>query len=263
MTSQKNLNWKAEERVFDTWMDSSISELYILKYLSDDEFFKRAYPATLRPQGKEIVRTWLYYTLLRGYLETNELPFKEVWIHQHILDAQGKKMSKSAGNGIDPQDILKTHGAEAFRLWAALEGNLAKQDLKCSMDRIGAETKTINKLLNVAKFIIQFKKPSKVKLTKTDSLFINYMESETESIDKDYEKYNFHAPAEKLRHFLWEVLASHYVEMIKNRVYNEKSNFSKKKKEKTISLKEPITGIKIPASLKAFESDLRACHHLQ
>ena len=329
----KDKTWSGEEKVFDTWFDSSISELNMIQYPSD--FSKKAYPVSLRPQGKEIVRTWLYYTLLRGYLETNELPFKEVWIHQHILDAQGKKMSKSAGNGIDPQDILKTHGAEAFRLWAALEGNLAKQDLKCSMDRIGAETKTINKLLNVAKFIIQFKKPSKVKLTKTDSLFINYMESETESIDKDYEKYNFHAPAEKLRHFLWEVLASHYVEMIKNRVYNEKKNFTKEesesakytlhhllerlimllypiipqvtsvianelnislhkaefpqvskqkqtdskkaieeimefnsevwkqKKEKTISLKEPITGIKIPASLKAFESDLRACHHLQ
>ena len=77
----KNRKWKGEERVFDTWMDSSISELIILKYKKDNEFFKKAYPCSLRPQGKEIIRTWLYYTLLRGYLETKKPCFKDVWIN--------------------------------------------------------------------------------------------------------------------------------------------------------------------------------------
>jgi len=77
ITDFKNEKWVGETRVFDTWMDSSISELNMLKYHSDDKFFKKTYPASLRPQGKEIVRTWLYYTLLRGYLETKKPAFKD------------------------------------------------------------------------------------------------------------------------------------------------------------------------------------------
>ena len=87
--------WKGEERIFDTWMDSSISELFMLKYKENPEFFKKAFPATLRPQGKEIVRTWLYYTLLRGYLETKKPCFEDVWIHQHILDEKGRRRCQS------------------------------------------------------------------------------------------------------------------------------------------------------------------------
>ena len=140
-------------------------------------------------------------------------------------------MSKSLGNGIDPQDILKTHGAEAFRFWAALEGNLAEQDLKCSMDRIGAETKTINKLVNVSRFVCQFKKPKKSKLTELDKLFISYIDTQTSRIDISYEHYDFHTPAETLRKFLWDIFASHYIEMIKSRAYNESNNFSKEESE--------------------------------
>ncbi len=142
----KNLKWQGEERVFDTWMDSSISELSILKYQSNPLLFKKAYPATLRPQGKEIVRTWLYYTILRGYLETGKACFKDVWIHQHLVDANGKKMSKSLGNVIYPKEVLQEFGAEAIRLWASIEGDLSKQDLSCSKDRIKAELKTLNKI---------------------------------------------------------------------------------------------------------------------
>jgi len=327
----KDKSWKGEEKVFDTWFDSSISELNIIQYPST--FAKKAYPISLRPQGKEIVRTWLYYTLLRGYLETGKLPFESVWIHQHIVDTQGRKMSKSVGNIIDPKEILRQHGAESFRFWAALEGNLAEQDLKCSMDRIGAETKTINKLINLARFVTQFKKPSKAKITKTDKAFIDYIDAQTEIVDKSYEEYDFHTPAENLRKFLWDIFASHYVEMIKSRVYNEKKEFSKEeqesaqhtlhyllerlitllypiipqitsvignelnislhksnfpevskvkdnskiieelmnfnslvwkqKKEKNISLKEPISNVRIPPSLKDFDKDLKAAHNLE
>ncbi len=225
----KEEKWVGENRIFDTWFDSSISELNIIEYPS--EFAKKAYPVSLRPQGKDIVRTWLYYTVLRGYLETGKVPFKDVWIHQHITDPQGRKMSKSVGNIIDPKDILKIHGAESFRFWAALEGNLAEQDLKCSMDRIGSETKTINKLINLSRFVTQFKKPSKAKITQLDKLFIDYIDAETANIDERYEEYDFHKPAEILRKFLWDIFASHYVEIVKSRVYNESNNFSKEESE--------------------------------
>ncbi|MCH7568359.1 MAG: valine--tRNA ligase [Nanoarchaeota archaeon] len=219
--------WQGETRVFDTWFDSSISELNIIKYPST--FSKKAYPVSLRAQGKEIVRTWLYYTLLRGYFETKKPAFKDVWIHQHILDAKGRKMSKSLNNIIDPQDILKNEGAEVLRLWSIIEGDITKQDLSFSRERIKAELKTINKILNVAKFVTQFKKPKPIPkhLTKTDKLFIDYIEELTKFTDEHYDQYDFHYPALKLRHFLWETFASHYIELTKNRAYNKENKFTK------------------------------------
>lgn len=223
----KDLKWIGETRVLDTWMDSSISELYITKYQKDKGFFKKAFPVTLRPQGKEIVRTWLYYTLLRGYLETGKPAFKDVWIHQHIVDSQGRKISKSLGNIIDPQKIITNYGAEAFRLWAAVEGDLAKQDLSCSEEKIRAELKTINKIMNVARFVLLFKKPKKTpKLTKLDQLFIDYVENLSEKIDKFYEEYDFYHPALELRRFLWDIFASNYLEIVKSRAYNEEKKFT-------------------------------------
>jgi valyl-tRNA synthetase len=228
----KDKKWVGEIRVFDTWFDSSISELNMLKYQIDDEFFKKAYPATLRPQGKEIVRTWLYYTILRGYLETGKACFKDAWIHQHILDASGRKMSKSLGNVIDPQDILKDEGAEALRLWAATEGDLSKTDLACSRDKIKGEKKSLNKLLNASKFVLMFEKPSKKpKLTTLDNLFVNYMEGLTKRCDEQYEIYDFNHPAQELRSFLWDTFASNYVELVKNRAYNEETLFTKEESD--------------------------------
>ena len=228
----KNIKWKGEERVLDTWFDSSISELFILNYKKDNNFFKKAYPATLRPQGKEIVRTWLYYTLLRGYLETGEPCFKDVWIHQHILDSNGRKMSKSLGNIIDPQEILKEFGCEALRWWSALEGDLSKQDLSCSKEKIRGEAKTLNKILNVSKFIMQFAKPlKKPKITQLDQLFIDYVEEITRLSEEEYDVYDFHNSARRLRYFIWELLASHYLEVVKARVYNQENVFSKTESE--------------------------------
>ena len=325
--------WTGEERVLDTWFDSSISELSILKYKSENNFFKKAYPATLRPQGKEIIRTWLYYTILRGFLETGKACFKDVWVHQHILDSKGKKMSKSLGNVIDPQLILKKDGAEALRLWAATEGDLSRGDFTCSEEKIKAEKKSLNKLLNVSKFVLMFDEPKKKpKITKLDQLFIDYIENMTQNIDKDYEVYNFNCPAQDLRKFLWDTFASNYIELVKNRVYNEDKKFTdeesesakytlhfllerllvlfypiipqittliaeekgenllkvewpkiklgnsnlqlieklinfngqiwKAKKEKGISLRNPIEEIEIPKELKIFEKDLKACHNI-
>ncbi len=228
------VQWKGEERVFDTWMDSSISELVNLKYIQDKKFFDKTYPCSLRPQGKEIIRTWLYYSLLRGYLETGKMPFENVWINQHIVDSTGNKMSKSKGNIIDPQKLLKEYGAEAIRFWAATEGDLSQQDLKCSEERIKGELKTINKLLNVAKFITQFKKTKKPELTALDEVFIKSIDAETNKIEQSYDKYDFYKPALGLRNFLWETFASHYIEIVKARAYNQEKKFSKSESESAV-----------------------------
>ncbi|MBI4162350.1 MAG: valine--tRNA ligase [Candidatus Aenigmarchaeota archaeon] len=220
-----------ETRVFDTWFDSSNSPFYIMKWSSEqtegrqsDSFYMSNKPCSLRPQGKEIVRTWLYYTLLKTYLLTGEQAFKDAWIHFHIIDEKGKKMSKSVGNVINPHEILDKYGAEPFRLWCAVEGNLAEGDLRCSFQRIEGAGKTINKLWNVAKFVEMISENKNIKKPKhlipTDEWVINELNSLVLLADESYEKYDFYRPAVAIKHFLWETFASHYIEMAKNRAYN-------------------------------------------
>jgi valyl-tRNA synthetase len=217
-----------EERVFDTWFDSSISPLYILNYGRNEEFFKKTFPCSLRPQGKEIVRTWLYYTLLRCYQLTKKPIFENVWIHYHVLDEKGNKMSKSLGNVIDPHEVIERFGAEPFRLWCVLEGDITKGDLRCSFERIEGASKFLTKLWNVARFVSIFpyaKKPKK--LCDLDLWVINELNNLISETRKFYEDYNFHQPVVNIKHFVWEIFASHYIELVKNRAYNQSGTFSK------------------------------------
>ncbi|MEM4264156.1 MAG: valine--tRNA ligase, partial [Candidatus Woesearchaeota archaeon] len=224
----KGKEFKGEERVFDTWFDSSISPLYILKYNRDKKFFEKAMPCTLRPQGKEIIRTWLYYTMLKCYLLTGKLIFKDAWINYHITDENGKKMSKSIGNVIDPKDVLDKFGAEPFRLWAVIEGNLTKTDFRCSFERIEGAGKTLTKLWNIARFVSMFPEPEgKIKLTELDKWIIQETNNLIKLAKNNYEQYDFHTPATAIKNFIWETFASHYIELVKNRAYNEGNKFSK------------------------------------
>jgi len=225
-----------ETRVFDTWFDSSISPLYILKYSRDEKFFEKNTPCSLRPQGKEIVRTWLYYTVLKDYLLTNKVIFKDIWINYHILDDKGHKMSKSKGNVIDPKEVLDKFGAEPFRLWASIEGNLEKQDFRCSSERIEGTGKTLTKLWNVARFISMFGEPvkTKPKLTVLDEWIINEMNELIKFSDIQFEMYDFHNPGAMIKHFVWETFASHYIELVKKRAYNENKQYNKEEQDAAI-----------------------------
>ncbi|MCK4497380.1 MAG: class I tRNA ligase family protein, partial [Candidatus Aenigmarchaeota archaeon] len=195
-----------EERVFDTWFDSSISPLYVLGYGRRNGFFKKSIPCSLRPQGKEIVRTWLYYTLLRSYQLTKKPIFENVWIHYHVLDEKGNKMSKSLGNVIDPLDVVKRFGAEPFRIWCALEGNITLSDLRCSYERIGGASKFLTKLWNIARFISTFRgnRKSKPKLLETDRWILKEINRIVRDTKESYENFDFHRPVSDLKHFIWE-----------------------------------------------------------
>ncbi|HLD57582.1 MAG TPA: class I tRNA ligase family protein, partial [archaeon] len=233
----KGKDFEGETRVFDTWFDSSISPLYILQYTQNPEFFKKAFPATLRPQGKEIVRTWLYYTLLRCYQLTGKPVFDDVWIHYHILDKQGRKMSKSLGNVVDPAMLIDKFGAEPVRLWAALEGNLVDTDFMCAEDKIQGNGKFLTKLWNVARFIsgtgtnIPSKQP---KLCALDQWILSEISQITAEAKKQFGEYDFHNPTVRLRHFIWEIFASHYLELVKSRAYNLEGKFTKDEQESAV-----------------------------
>ncbi len=227
-------DFRGEERVFDTWFDSSISPLYILKYHKEPKgFFEKNSPCSLRPQGKEIIRTWLYYTVLKDWLLTGKVIFDDVWINYHILDEKGKKMSKSLGNVIDPQKVLKMFGAEPFRLWAAIEGNLEKTDFRCSFERIQGAGKTLTKLWNVSRFISMFPQPKSRpgKLTPLDEWIISEVDGIVNDAKKSYERYDFHNPVARIKNFIWETFASHYMELVKQRAYNEEGKFAKEEAE--------------------------------
>jgi valyl-tRNA synthetase len=215
-----NTKFIGETRTFDTWMDSSLSPLFITKYLKNKKFHSLTYPTTIRVQGKEIVRTWLYYTLLKCYLLTGKAPFKHAWIGGLGQDAQGRKMSKSLGNFVDPEPVLQRFGADAFRFWGASEAGLGF-DFRFSEDRIGGAGKFLTKLWNTARFISSFPLPNEVKLTWTDKWMLNELGKLTDECAKAYENFDVFTVATKTREFLWNVFASHYLEMAKGRAYGD------------------------------------------
>ncbi|MBI4438451.1 valine--tRNA ligase [Candidatus Woesearchaeota archaeon] len=217
-----------EERVLDTWFDSSNSPLYISMYGRDPAFFRAAFPCSLRPQGKEIIRTWLYYTLLKCYLLTGKLIFRDAWINYHVVDEQGHKISKSKGNVIAPGEILDRFGTEPLRLWCAVEGNLDKGDFKCSFDRIDGAGKTIVKLWNVARFISAFPRvdDQDFELQELDRWVLEELNSIVSLAGRQYAVYDFHSPVAVAKNFLWETFASHYLELVKSRAYNRDGVFS-------------------------------------
>lgn len=227
-----NGTFMGETRVFDTWFDSSNSAPYILGKGRNDAFFKANTPCTLRPQGKEIIRTWLYYSVLKHYLLHEQRLFDHAWINYHILDEKGMKMSKSIGNVVDPIEILNRFGAEPFRLWIALEGNLSSTDLSCSFERIEAAGKTLTKFWNVARFVSSFPKPAGIPaLQPLDEWVLRELSAVIDTCHNGFENYDYHSPAVALRHFLWDTFASHYLELVKHRAYNENGTFTKDEQE--------------------------------
>ncbi|MFX1534131.1 MAG: valine--tRNA ligase [Promethearchaeota archaeon] len=212
--------FKGEERVFDTWMDSSVSNLYVTQYLRDNKFFEANFPCSLRPQGRDIVRTWLYYTLLKSYYHTGKPGFKHVWIHGMGLDKQGHRMSKTVGNVIDPYKTLDRVGGEAFRLWAASETNVG-EDFRIDNKRIDGASKFLSKLWNVCRFISTFNHVEEPEnLHPTDQWILAIFNQLIEDAYKGYDDYNFFIPAMRGRSFLRESFASHYLEMVKARAYD-------------------------------------------
>jgi len=222
-----------DERVFDTWFDSSISPLYILKWSRNNSFFNQAKPCSLRPQGKEIIRTWLYYTLFKCYLLTNEVIFQDTWINYHILDDAGHKMSKSKGNVMDPHKLLDQFGAEPFRMWVCLEGNLDRTDFRCSPERIEGAGKTLTKLWNTTRFISMFEKPVQrpKKLGVIDEWILSELNELVQQADTGFGQYDFHNPVSNAKNFIWETFASHYLEMAKSRAYNRDNQYSKEEQD--------------------------------
>ena len=212
-----------DERTFDTWMDSSISPLFVTKYTKDNDFFLKTFPTKIRPQAKDIVRTWLYYTMLRCYQLTEKLAWSDVWIMGYGVDEYGEKMSKSKGNVIDPFPIISKHGADTFRFWSAIEANLG-QDFRCSEQKIVEAQKFLTKLWNIGRFVSSFEFITSYEsdLISSDRWILGELSKLIDECIRGYKEYNFFIPASQIREFTWNVFASHYLELVKSRAYNNK-----------------------------------------
>ncbi len=225
-----NKGFVGEERTFDTWVDSSISALYILGYRRDPELFKKAFPCTLRAQARDIVRTWLYYTILRVYQLTGKPAFKHVWISGLGLDEKGEAMSKSKGNIVDPLPLIEKYGADAIRLWGASEASHGS-DYRFSEQRVLGAAKFLVKLLNVARLISAFPVVGEEpELLPADKWILGLTYQLVEECMDGYKEFNFFIPATKVRSFVWRVFAPHYLEMVKARCYGGKGFTEKEQK---------------------------------
>ncbi|MCE4621843.1 MAG: valine--tRNA ligase [Desulfurococcales archaeon] len=216
---------EGEKRVFDTWFDSSLSVLYVTRWMNDKKFFEKAMENTLRPQGQDIIRTWLYYSLLRVYQLTGKKAFRWVRITGMGLDPKGRPMHKSLGNVIDPDPVIDQYGADAFRFWSAIAAKLG-YDYRFDENKIKTGRNFVTKLWNLARFVSAFPEPEDYKLELIDRAFIALQDKYLEEADEAYSGLDVYVPITKLYEFAWDIYASHYVELSKNRAYNRDSRYS-------------------------------------
>ena len=218
-----------EDRIFDTWMDSSITPLFISKYKRDQKLYNHLYPTNIRPQAKDIIRTWLYYSMLRCFQLTDKLPWSSAWIMGYGVDEKGEKMSKSKGNVIDPFPIIHHYGADAFRFWSASEGSLG-HDFRCSEQSIAGSKNFLSKLWNIGRFISSFDilAETPAQLFATDEWIISELSILIEDCKKGYNDFNFFVPSNAIREFTRNLFAAHYIEMVKARAYNQEDSIGHK-----------------------------------
>ena len=238
-----------EEKVFDTWMDSSNSNLFVSGYLNHPEVFEKSFPTALRPQGKEIVRTWLYYTLLKSALLLDKPGFQHVWIDGLGMDPWGRKMSKSLGNGIDADSVLECGsggrtgswkvkgpektvnlkankiGSECFRLWKACDAQVG-DDFQINPEEIEQRYfGVLTKLFNVARFASQFEVPNDLdnmpdELNIEDEWILHEFNTVMSEVKESWESLDIYTATQALKSFGTGILPSHYLEMVKSRLYD-------------------------------------------
>ena len=221
---------EGERRVFDTWFDSSITPLYVTRWMEDKRFYEKASRNVLRPQGQDIIRTWLYYTILRVYQLTGRPAFRWVRITGMGLDPRGRPMHKSLGNVIDPDPIVERYGADAFRFWAAVAAKLG-YDYKFDENKVKTGRNFATKLWNLARFISAFPEPGDAKPTFTDRAFMALADEYIERADRGYSELDVFEPGLAIYELAWDVFASHYVELVKERAYNRAGEFSREEQE--------------------------------
>jgi valyl-tRNA synthetase len=215
------LKAKPEEKVLDTWATSSISPQIASSVIGN----KIKLPYSLRPQAHDIIRTWAFYTITRSWLQKSQLPWKDIMISGFVT-LGGEKMSKSKGNVIDPKVVIEKYGSDALRFWAA--GSRLGEDLDYQEKDLISGKKMITKLWNAAKFTFtnlkDYKGKRPKKIEKIDKLFLEKLNELITNSTEAFENYEYSKAKIETEKFFWQSFCDNYLEIVKNRIYNEKGD---------------------------------------
>jgi len=208
--------------VMDTWATSSLTP-QIAGGWDDDDLFSRVFPADLRPQGPEIIRTWLFSTLLRSELEHKTLPWKHAMINGWILDPDRKKMSKSQGNVLTPMPLVNTYGADGFRYWSCKSA--PGTDTAADQTQMKVGRRLAVKILNAGKLVLGLSRQDETLADVTQELdraLLAQLATVVEDATAAFDGYAYHHALELTESFFWR-FCDDYVELVKQRAYDHGS----------------------------------------
>lgn len=214
--------FEAEKDIFDTWATSSLTPQLAGGWQRDEELWNLVAPFDVRPQGQDIIRTWLFATMLRSALEDGRAPWTDASISGFIVDPDRKKMSKSKGNVVTPADILDQHGTDAVRYWSAssrLGADAAFDPQNPTQVKIGRRLAI--KVLNAAKFVLSFPAPEGAEITHAlDASMLATLDQVVQNATRAFDAFDHARALEVTEAFFW-TFCDDYLELVKERAYNQ------------------------------------------
>ncbi|MCM8899883.1 valine--tRNA ligase [Caldicoprobacter algeriensis] len=219
-------NLKQDEDVLDTWFSSALWPFSTLGWPDETEDLKYFYPTSVLVTGYDIIFFWVARMIFSGLEHVGEIPFRYVLIHGIVRDSEGRKMSKSLGNGIDPLKVIERYGADALRL-TLVTGNSPGNDMRFYWERVEANRNFCNKLWNAARFILMnmqnsgIDKPRKGKLELPDRWIISRYNRVVKEVTDNLEKFELGIAVQKLYDFIWDEFCDWYIELAKPGLYSQ------------------------------------------
>lgn len=214
-----------DEDTLDTWFSSALWPFSTLGWPEDTEDYRYFYPTSTLVTGYDIITFWVSRMIFSGLTYTDKAPFDTVLIHGLVRDAQGRKMSKSLGNGIDPLEIIDEYGADALRLTLVI-GSTPGNDMRFSDEKVKASRNFANKLWNAARFVMMnlpedFAPALPASLTLADKWVLSQLNTLVKNVTENLDKFELGLAAQKVQDFVWDVYCDWYIEIAKLRLNSE------------------------------------------
>ena len=219
-------NLKQDEDTLDTWFSSALWPFSTLGWPEKTEDLDYFYPTNVLVTGYDIIFFWVIRMVFSGIEQTGKLPFDHVLFHGLVRDDQGRKMSKSLGNGIDPLEVIDKYGADALR-FTLVTGNAPGNDMRFYWERVEASRNFANKIWNASRFIMMNMEKADTaevdlsKLTQADRWILSKVSTLAKEATENLEKFEMGIAADKVHSFIWEEFCDWYIEMVKPRLWND------------------------------------------